>query len=46
MVTVTLCSEYISTTLADWDSIGRVVTQTRGRVFQAIGRAFKLLLML
>ena len=29
-----------------WDSMGHVVTQTRGRAFQTIGRAFDFLLRL
>ena len=28
------------TNVADWESTGRVITQTRGRAFQAPGRAF------
>ena len=32
--------------LADWGSMGRVVTQTRGRAFQTLGRAFDFLLRL
>ena len=28
-------------TVADWDSMGRVITQTRGRAFQTLGRAFE-----
>ena len=27
-------------TVADWDSVSRVVTQTRGWAFQTLGRAF------
>ena len=30
--------------VADWDSMGRVITQTRGRAFQTLGRAFSFLL--
>ena len=30
-------------TVAGWDSMGRVITQTRGRVFQVLGRAFQTL---
>ena len=30
--------------VADWDSIGRVITETRGRLFQTLGRAFSFLL--
>ena len=26
-----------SYTVADWDSMGRVITQTRGRAFQTLG---------
>ena len=29
--------------MADWDSMGLVVTQTRGHVFQILGRAFQTL---
>ena len=28
------------TNVADWESTGRVITQTRGRAFQTPGRAF------
>ena len=28
-------------TMADWDSMGRVITQTRVRAFQTLGRAFQ-----
>ena len=31
-------------TVADWDSMGRVIMQTRDRVFQTLGRAFSFLL--
>ena len=31
-------------TVADWDSMGHVITQTRGRAFQTLGRAFSFLL--
>ena len=30
-------------TVADWDSIGRVTTQTRDRAFQTLGRVFQTL---
>ena len=30
-------------TVADWDSMGRVVTQTRGRAFQTLDRVFQTL---
>ena len=33
-------------TVADWDSMARVVTQTRDRAFQKLGRAFDFLLSL
>ena len=33
-------------TVADWDSMGRVVTQTRGWAFQTLGQAFGFLLRL
>ena len=33
-------------TVADCDSMGRVVKQTRGRAFQILGRAFDFLLNL
>ena len=33
-------------TVADWDSMGHIVAQTRGRAFQTFGRAFDLLLRL
>ena len=33
-------------TVADWDNMGRVVTQTRGRAFQTLSRAFHFLLRL
>ena len=32
--------------MADWDSMGRVVTQTQGGTFQILDRAFHLLLRL
>ena len=32
------------TTLGDWDGVGRVITQTCGRAFQTLGRAFSFLL--
>ena len=31
-------------TVTDWDSMGRVIIQTRDRVFQTLGRAFSFLL--
>ena len=31
-------------TVADWDSVGRVITQTRGRAFQILFQAFDFLL--
>ena len=31
-------------TVTDWDSIGRVIAQTRGRAFQTLGRVFNFLL--
>ena len=31
-------------TVANWDSMGRVITQTRGRAFQTLGRTFSFLL--
>ena len=31
-------------TVADWDSMGCVITQTRGRTFQKLARAFSFLL--
>ena len=31
-------------TVAEWDSIARVTTETRGRVFQILDRAFSFLL--
>ena len=30
--------------MVDWDSMGCVITQTRGRAFQTLGRAFSFLL--
>ena len=36
----------LSCTVADWDSMGLVITQTRGRAFQTLGRAFIFLLNL
>ena len=30
-------------TVADWDSMGCVITQTRGQTFQTLGRAFQTL---
>ena len=33
-------------TVADWGSMGHAVTQTRGRAFQILGRAFDFLLSL
>ena len=30
-------------TVADWDSMNRVITQTRGRAFETLGRAFQTL---
>ena len=29
--------------MADWDSMGRVITKTRVRAFEALGRAFQTL---
>ena len=37
---------YHSPTVADWDSMGRVVTQTLGRVLKTLGQAFDFLLRL
>ena len=31
-------------TVADWDSMGGVITQTRDRAFESLGRAFSILL--
>ena len=36
--------EEIKFTMADWDSMDRVKTQTRDRAFQTLGRAFDFLL--
>ena len=33
----------LQSAVADWDSVDRVVTQTRGRVFQTLDRAFQTL---
>ena len=33
-----------SDTVDDWDSMGRVITQTRGLAFQSFGRTFSFLL--
>ena len=46
LLTFFLClhNQLSSITVADWDSMGRVVTQTHDRVFQTLGRAFDLLL--
>ena len=41
-----LCYEYSQDsvcTVADWDSMGRVITQTRDQAFQTRGRAFSVL---
>ena len=35
---------YLITTVADWDSMGRVITQTRTQAFQTLGWAFSFLL--
>ena len=36
-------SSTVSLTVADWDSMGRVITQARGRAFQTLDRAFQTL---
>ena len=33
-----------SATMADWDSMGRAVSQSRGRAFQTLGRDFNFFL--
>ena len=33
---------YATCTMGDWDSMGRVITQIRGRAFETLVRAFKL----
>ena len=38
------CPRDLAIKVADWDSMGCVITQTRGRSFQTIVRAFSLLL--
>ena len=38
-----ILSSTVSLTVADWDSMGRVTTQTRGRAFQTLNRAFQTL---
>ena len=45
LLTFFLClhNQLSSITVADWDSMGRVVTQTHDRVFQTLGRAFQTL---
>ena len=35
-----LIFSYVVNTIPDWDSMDRVITQTRGRAFQTPGRAF------
>ena len=37
---------FVSCTVADWDSMGCVVTQTRDKAFQTLARAFDFLLSL
>ena len=37
---------FVSFTVSEWDSMGRVVTQTRDKTFQTLGRAFDFLLNL
>ena len=37
-ICIVLC--VLDSTVTDWDSMGRVITQTRGRAFQTLGRAF------
>ena len=34
------CMEKAFLAMAYWDSMGRVITQTRGRAFQTLGQAF------
>ena len=41
---IQIVNEVRNCTLADWDSMGCVITQTRGRAFQTLGRAFSFLL--
>ena len=33
----------VVTTVTDWDSMGHVITQTRGRAYQTLGEAFQTL---
>ena len=41
-ITFALNNYYFSLiTLTDWDSMGRVIIQTRGQDFQTLGRAFQ-----
>ena len=35
---------YATCTIGDWDSMGRLITQIRGRAFETLGRAFSFLL--
>ena len=35
------CMGIGNTTVADWDSMDRVTTQTRGQAFQRLGRIFE-----
>ena len=46
MLIQVLIKNYQNHTVADWDSMGRVVTQTRGRAFQTLCRVFDFLLSL
>ena len=36
--------QFRNNTVADWDIMGRVITQTRGQAFQTLGRAFSFFL--
>ena len=35
--------DFLSNIVVDWDSMGRVITQTRSRVFQTLGQVFQIL---
>ena len=35
--------QLLPSTVADWDSMSRVITKTRGRAFRTLGRAFQTL---
>ena len=45
LLTFRILEPYPSNTVAYWDSMGRVVTQTRSRAFQTLDRVFQTLLI-